>query len=151
MPPPPDLKTLLLQIQLPGMSRPESDLAKEWLDRNGPQFDELSFNVRVGQGAAENPADDESTRRLKRAVSRFRIDTLARVERRVTIVEFKIRAGLNVMGQILGYRVLYGAEHPDFAVEKLIVVARKADIDVMAVLSVHGVQLDLFPFRPRAT
>ena len=149
MPPPPNLAVLMVQIQLPGMTRPESNLAKEWLERNGPHFDELEFNVRVGQGAPEDEADDDSTRRLKRAVSRFRIDTIARVDRRVTIVEFKIRAGLNVMGQIIGYTQLYQVEHPELVIERRIVVARFAETDVRAVLSVNGIVLDLLPFRER--
>ena len=143
MPPPPDLDVLLLQRSFPGMSEPESRIFRAWLASHGTEYDRFEFNVRVGEGQGLPADTPEFVKELARAVSRPRINVVAVVGDVVRIIEVKVRAGLSSIGQLVGYRTLYFAEHPGTLRIELQVVAARTSPDVVRVLAENGIGLEL--------
>jgi len=143
MPPPPDLPELLLQRSFPGMSEPESRILRAWLAQHGAEYDRIEFNVRVGEGQELPPDTPDFVKELARSVSRPRIDVVASVSDVVRLIEVKVRAGLSSIGQLVGYRTLYFADHPGTARIELHIVAARTSPDVLRVLSENGIGIEL--------
>jgi len=143
MPPPADLDVLLLQRSFPGMSEPESRIFRAWLAQHGADYDRFEFNVRVGAGVDVPPDTPEFVQELARSVSRPRIDVVAFGDGVVRLIEVKVRAGLSSIGQLVGYRTLYFADHPGTRRIELQVVAARTSPDVVRVLSENGIGLEL--------
>ncbi len=150
MPPPPDLAILLVQIQFPGMERRESDVFKLWLQAHGDAYDRLEFNVRLGEGGRPLDTFDETTRRQQTLVTQKRADAIAWLQDQADILEVKLRAGLNAVGQLVGYRELFMRDRPELPPPRLRIIALWADPDVEFVAGAQGVELVLFE-RPRSS
>lgn len=144
MPPPPDLPVLMVQIQFPGMPRPESDVAKLWLQRHGHEYDRIEFNVRLGDGIDPGAGTPAYARRQAVMATQKRADVIAWLHGRATIIEVKIRVGLGAIGQLLGYQFLYMRAFPEQPEPRLLVVARLADGDVQPALVANGIDLVLY-------
>lgn len=144
MAPPPNLDQLLVQMQFPGMPRPESDVLKEWLVRRGADYDRIDFNVRLGKGVDLGEGFTPETKDLANKLTQKRADLVAWKFDVPTIIEVKIRASLGALGQLLGYRTLWPLTYPDTAEPGLLVIARRVDDDAALVLSEHGVDVILY-------
>lgn len=145
MPPPPNLDQLLLQIQLPGMPRPESDVCKEWLQRHGAEYDAIDFNVRVGEGVQLSGGNfSEDTIALANAMTQKRIDMVTWVYGQPGLWEVKIRASLGAVGQLIGYRELFAGTYPGAPQPTLTIIARRVDADTASVCSAQGIDVILY-------
>ncbi|MCL6552928.1 MAG: hypothetical protein K6W08_07390 [Firmicutes bacterium] len=145
MPPPPDLGRLLVQIQYPGMTFVESDIARAWINRHGPEYDEISFNVRLGEGIDPGSDYADEIRRMARLVTQKRADMVARVGDQVDLVEVKVRIAFPVLGQLIGYRGLWEREHPELRVRRLIAIGRAVVPDMEQIIRDTGIEIELFP------
>lgn len=144
MPPPPNLDQLLVQLQFPGMPKPESDVAMLWLQRHGRNYDRIEFNVRLGEGAVPPPGLDPVIVEMTRKVTQKRADIVAWLGDDVTIIEAKIRAGLGAVGQLAGYRELFVRDNNPPRPPRLMVIAKFADPDVQYVFQQSGIDLHLY-------
>lgn len=140
-----DYDTWLLQLQFPGMTSIETEIAKAWVRNHGDDYDRLEFNVRLGKATAVPDSYDESIQRLSAAVTRQRADIVAWFEYSVDIIEVKPRAKTSAIGQLLGYRHLWLDDHPNIPVRRLVVVARDMDDNVATVYSRENVLFELYP------
>ena len=125
------------------MSEPESRIFRAWLAQHGAEYDHFEFNVRVGEGVQVAETTPEFVRELASAVSRPRIDVVAIVGDTVRILEVKVRAGLSSIGQVIGYRTLYFADHPATPRVELQIIAARTSPDVVRVLEENGIGLEL--------
>lgn len=145
MPPPPNLDQILLQIQLPGMPRPESDVCKEWLQRHAAEYDQIDFNVRVGAGVELQGGDfTPETIALANSMTQKRIDMVTWVYGQPGIWECKIRASLGAVGQLIGYRELFAVTYPGSPQPTLTILARRVDPDTLQVCSAQGIDVILY-------
>lgn len=144
MPPPPNLETLLLQIQLPGMPRPESDVCKEWLQRHGAEYDAIDFNVRVGDGVQLGEGFSPETIAQANLMTQKRIDMVTWVYGQPGLWEVKIRASLGAVGQLIGYRELFAGTFPGAPQPTLTIIARRVDPDTRSVCSAQGIDIVLY-------
>ena len=136
---------LLSLVQLPQMTVNESAIAHQWLMEHADEYDDVDFNVRVGNSLELGPEYDEATQRQAALLSQKRIDIVGFNGNAVTIVEVKLRISLSALGQLLGYALLWQAENPGTSEITLEAIGHDALIDAVEVLQAHGVQVELFP------
>jgi hypothetical protein len=144
MPPPPNLDVLRLQIQFPGMPRPESDVFRFWLELHGAEYDQIEFNVRLGTGVDPGPIVDDATRAMAIGLTQKRADVVATRDGQPTIIEVKVRIGLGTIGQLLGYQTLWMRDRPESPTPALLAIARRTDDDTLDALRAHGIDVALY-------
>jgi len=143
--PPPNLGQLLQQIQYPGMSFVESEITRAWIQRRGVEYDEITFNVRVGAGVDPGEQYTPEIRRMSEALTQKRVDILGRVGDQVDLVEVKIRIAFPVIGQLIGYRALWEREHPELPVRRLLAIGRSVVPDAADIIEAQGISIETFP------
>jgi len=145
MPPPPNLGILLTQIQYPGSTFVESEIIRAWLNRHGAEYDEVQFNVRLGEGT--DPGEDytEEIRRMSIQITQKRADLVARIADQVDLVECKVRIGGPVVGQLLLYRGLWHRLHPELPVRRLLAIGRSVVPDLADLIEEQGITIETFP------
>jgi hypothetical protein len=148
MAPPPNLDLLLNSLAYPGQSTAEGEVIRAWLLAVGAQYDAIEFHVHVGKGAELPDGLDPAIAKFGLEKTQKKIDVLAVRDGRYTIVEAKVKLNLGVLGQLYGYRSLFLEDRPLDVVEQLIAIARRADPDVIAVLTGGGVRVELFQDLP---
>jgi len=143
--PPLNLGQLLVQIQYPGMSFVESEITRAWISRHGAEYDEVQFNVRLGEGVEVGEEYTPEIQRMARLVTQKRADIVARVEDQVDLVEVKIRIAFPVIGQLIGYRGLWQRLHPELPVRRLLAIGRSIVPDMASIIEESGVIIETFP------
>lgn len=127
----------------PGMAVLEGEILRRWLSAHYNDYDRVEFNVRLGDGEEWPDHFDDALRAQGRASTQKRADLVAWKDDQPTIVEVKRRIGFGALGQLLGYRVLWGKTYPDAPVPALIAVGETAISETPHVYREHGVQLEL--------
>lgn len=148
MAPPANLQTLIESLAYPGQSLPEGEVIRDWLRADGALYDQIDFNVHVGEGATMPEGLDPAIANFGKMKTQKKIDVLAWRGGLVTVVEAKLKLSLGVLGQLLGYGQLWVAEHPESMVAEFVAIARRADPDVVRVLTANGVRVELFEDLP---
>jgi hypothetical protein len=143
--PPRNLGQLLVQIQYPGMTYVESQIARAWLNRHGAEYDEVLFNVRVGEGV--DPGDEYAAeiREMAIKLTQKRADMVARAGDQVDLIEVKVRIAFPVIGQLVGYRALWQRQHPELPVRRLLAIGRSVVPDAADIIESQGIQIETFP------
>ena len=148
----PERKAYLLGLtQFPQMTANESLIAHQWLMANADNFDDVEFNVRVGNALELGPGFDPAIQRQAALLSQKRIDIVGFLGNTVTIVEVKLRISLSALGQLLGYSLLWQAENPTVAGINLVAIGHDALIDVVEILQAHGIAVFTYPNVALAT
>jgi len=145
MPPPPNLGILLTQIQYPGMTWVESEITRAWLNRRGADYDRIEFNVRLGAGVDPGEEYTPEIRRMAGLVTQKRADIVGWVADQVDLVEVKVRIAFPVIGQLVGYRVLWEREHPELPVRRLLAIGRSVVPDAADIIEAQGIHIETFP------
>jgi len=143
--PPPNLGDLLVQIQYPGMTFVESEITRAWLNRHGPEYDKIEFNVRLGDGVEVGDGYTPEIQRMARLLTQKRADIVAWVGDQVDLVEVKVRIAFPVIGQLIGYRGLWRQQHVETPVRSLIAIGRAIVPDMGAIIKEAGVRIETFP------
>ena len=137
--------TFNIQAQLPALTPLEDAVAKAWLIEHQAEYDSIEFNVRVGLGVQLPASSPDYMKLYARASTTKRIDMLVRAGDVVTIVEAKIRIGGSALGQLLLYRKLYLADHPEVKTVKLVAIGQTMEPDVKEAYDELGITTELFP------
>jgi len=143
--PPPNLGQLLVQIQYPGMSFVESEITRAWLNRRGADYDEISFNIRLGAGVDPGKEYNPEIRRMAELLTQKRADIIGRAGDQVDLVEVKVRIAFPVIGQLVGYRALWEREHPELPVRRLLAIGRSVVPDAADIIEGQGIHIETFP------
>lgn len=114
-----------------------------WLKLHEAEYDRWQFDVRIGKGFDPGPGFTEDIRRMAVLNSQKRMDALGWQGQQATIVEVKERASLGAVGQLVGYKALFQQEHPDLPAPLLVLVAMRADADLLPALVAVGIKLEL--------
>jgi hypothetical protein len=113
-----ELYRLVNRTTLPGINPEEVRGLREWIRRNGEQYDELRFNVRVGIGHTLQGDYTEKFKADWYERGRPKPDLIAvRLPSTITIVEAKVQWQNDAVWQLLHYRDLYHEEFPEHAIE----------------------------------
>jgi hypothetical protein len=114
-----------------------------WLKLHEAEYDSWQFDVRIGKGYDPGDAYTEDMRSMSILNSQKRMDALGWQGSQATIVEVKERAGLGAVGQLVGYKALFQQEHQDLPAPLLVLVAMRADGDLLPALVAVGIRLEL--------
>lgn len=113
-----ELFRLINRTTLPGINPEEVRGLREWIRRNGDQFEELRFNVRVGVG---HTLEGDYTEKFKAdwyERGRPKPDLVAvRGPSTHLVIEAKVQWMNDAVWQLLHYRDLYHEEFPELAIE----------------------------------
>ncbi len=99
------------------------------------EYDSVDYDVRVGEGIAPLAHLPDNIKRDARALTQKRIDVVGWNGESPTIIEVKSRAGLGVLGQILGYQILFNKDFPNIQKPGLLIIAGRIAPDDAYVLS----------------
>jgi hypothetical protein len=129
------------------MTYVESAITRAWLVRHGPEYDEISFNVRLGEGQDVGQQYSPEIQHMAQLVTQKRSDIVARAGDQVDLIEVKVRIAFGVIGQLIGYRGLWRLQRPDLAVRRIIAIGRSVVPDMAAIIEEAGVIIETYP-RP---
>ncbi len=95
--------------RLTHMSKGDAHLWSKFLN-NGPDlFNHYEYDVRVGQGVILPDSQPEWLRKSARDLSRKRIDVVGHGKNRIAVIEVRVNAKANVLGDLISYKYLYVA------------------------------------------
>ncbi|HDY88345.1 hypothetical protein LCGC14_0954830 [marine sediment metagenome] len=94
----------------PHMIGEEQEVWTRFINDNPEYFDEVEYDVRVGQGV--NLPDDWNIKdqRWAQQLTQKRIDVIGYKDAEIVLVEVKLRVIIGTLGQVLGYKFLYERE-----------------------------------------
>jgi hypothetical protein len=119
----------------------ERPIWARYLEATGEEFQSLTYDLHLGEGAAIDPTWPEWLVRQVRAVSRKRVDVIGETSGAVILFEVKPRCGMSALGQLLCYRELYVAEHRPRKRVRLVCVCGRVEPDVSGVFASFGVEI----------
>lgn len=150
-------QTLLAdRLKYPGLLPREILILNAWFKLHEADYDRYDFNVRVGKGSDPGPAWPEEIRRMAIMNTQKRLDMVAYKGSSATIAEIKDRAGASAIGQLLVYRPLFQADHPEYGKPALLLITNRMspDLDPIIIESgivVHKIEgVDFTPLRRHA-
>ncbi len=141
----PNIDVYLGAAQLPGSTPLESAIARAWLKEHQAEYDRVEFNVRLGEGVVLPPGSPDYMQKFVRASTTKRADMILYNGNVATIVEVKIRIGGSAVGQLLLYKKLLLAAHPEIADVKLIAAGSTIEQDVRDFYTGHDITVEIFP------
>lgn len=99
------------------------------------RFDTVDYDIHVGRGISSPNENNKIISEQWRQLTKKRIDVVGWKNQQPTIIEVKKRVGLETVGQILGYRILYKKQFPDYPSPALLVICESIGPDDILVLN----------------
>jgi hypothetical protein len=137
--------TFNIAAQLPALTPIEDAVAKAWLTKHATEYDSVDFNVRVGSGIQLPDSSPDYMKLYARQATTKRCDMVLHKGTEATIVEVKIRVGGSALGQLLLYKRLYQADHPEVTAVHLIAAGQTIEPDVQEAYDELNIPVELFP------
>jgi len=106
----------------------------QFIENNPGRFNTVDYDVHVGTGIEAPNEKNEYFVEHWRKLTQKRIDVIAWKKDSPTIIEVKFRVGLDTLGQILGYQLLYGIEHPEYINSPILILCAFISGDDITVL-----------------
>lgn len=126
---------------------PDAELLAAYILSRPDHYDNMDFDVKVGQGADPGTSFAPTIRQMAIQLSQRRIDCVAVTDTRIDIIEVTLRAGLTSLGQLLAYPRLYTSTYnPALPVHPVLVTYAFAP-DIQAIYDDHGIEYHVMP-RP---
>ncbi|SRR5579885_3269982 len=132
-----------LRQQWPGLNPREVVVFNAWLLLHYSEYTAFDFNVRVGNGADPLPTMTDDEKRQWKLNTQKRIDAIAWKDSSPTIIEVKDKAEIRSIGQVVGYGYLWSLDNPAAGKPGMMIVANRADSDVLLTANAAGVQVNL--------
>ncbi len=107
------------------------------------RFDTVDYDILVGKGGDTSNIPDDNSKKQWVQLTRKRIDVIGYKNGFPTIIEVKKRVSLSTLGQVLGYRFLYLAEHPELPSVKIFIICSSIDQDDKDILNYYGVDFEV--------
>lgn len=143
---PGDLPQLLTMENYPGMIPIESRPLRAFLQRHGATFEEIRFDVRLGEGVQLAADADPVLRRTWELITRMRVDAMGwTAPNQATLIECKQSLANDGIWQLLTYRDEYRREFPDHVL-RLVAVAEFATPTARTLAQNSGVAVYLYEF-----
>ena len=117
--------------RLSHMSKGDSYLWSKFL-ANGPKlYNTYEYDVRVGQGVTLPDASPEWLRKSARDLSRKRIDVVAHSNQHTAVIEVRMHAKANVLGDLISYKYLYQATFNPIKRVIPVLITNSVDADLL--------------------
>ncbi len=131
--------------RFPGLRPEEVLVLRAWLKVHENEFDRFEYNVRVGPGQDPGPTYTDEMRRMAILNSQKRIDAVGWKSTTPWIIEVKVRAQSNAIGQLVSLDALWRNDNPTGTAPVMLLVANTLAPDVPITLNRYGIRLDLIP------
>lgn len=131
--------------RFPGLRPEEVLVLRAWLKVHEKEFDRFDYNVRVGPGQDPGPTYTDDMRRMAILNSQKRIDAVGWKGSTPWIIEVKVRAQSNAIGQLVSLDALWRNDNPTSAAPVMLLIANTLAPDVPITLNRYGIRLDLIP------
>lgn len=143
-----ELETLIARSTLPGVDPTEVRVLREFLRRQGSNYSEYRFNVRVGEGVQLEGAYSEKFREDWARRTKMRLDLVCFSPPNFsTLIEAKVQWANDAVWQLLGYRDHYAIDFPRDEI-KLAGVAEAYTPTARTLASSRGIRLFVYGFPP---
>ena len=120
--------------RLTHMSKGDSYLWSKFLDKYPNLYYHYEYDVRVGQGVTLPGTSPEWLRKSARDLSRKRIDVVGHGIKTIAVIEVRVNAKANVLGDLIAYKFLYvNAASPQKPVIPIL-VTDSVDADLLIAL-----------------
>jgi hypothetical protein len=110
-----------------------------YLQQRASSLEEVWYDLHVGTPMSVPAGMDESMQRVADAVSRKRIDVVARVGTGFWIIEVKPVCNTEALGQAINYVTLFRKEYPGPEALIPVVVCEQVEVDVIDTSDLLGV------------
>jgi hypothetical protein len=125
----------------PNMREAETLIWERFLSAHPDAYDEVAYNVKVGEGAEIPDGTDEVIAFDFKVLTQRKIDVIGFKNNDIDIIELKPYAGTGAVGQVKAYGVLYKKTYDANASPNLIVMSDVEQRDTRTVAEAEGVKL----------
>jgi len=94
-------------IRLSHLSRGDAYLWSKFIDKYPDTFFDIKYDVRVGLGVILPQEYPEWLKKSADFLSKKRIDVVGETKRHIFVIEIRVNAKSNVIGDLLSYKYLY--------------------------------------------
>lgn len=115
----------------------------------GANYNQIDYDVRVGQGRDPGDAFDDTMRQMALSLSTRRVDAVGHSNTGIDIIEVTHSAGLTAIGQLIAYPILYAQTYPTTRPIRPVLVAGELQTDILPVLTRLRIQYFLYPLSDR--
>lgn len=127
------------RYKYPHMTGQEKEIWERFMNLNPGFFVTVDYDWRVGQGMDVPFPVEDNILRMAKMLSQKRIDVVGWNDDKPTIVEVKRRVGIQTLGQVLGYQVLFERDFPNIIKPKLMVVCEIIESDDQDILTKYKI------------
>lgn len=131
------------RYRYPHMLKEDIEVWERFLLKFPKRFETVDYDFRVGKGAVIPAGNETQWKRMVTMLSQKRIDVLAWVDDKPTIIEVKNRVGLSAMGQVLGYKTLFMKYFKHFPDPEMLIVCGQISIDDHDVLEGNRIPVEV--------
>jgi len=125
----------------PNMREAETLIWERFLAAFPDAFDEVAYNVKVGEGAVIPDGTEDVLAKDFKELTQRKIDVMGFKNNSIDIIELKPYAGTGAVGQVKAYGVLYKKTYDANANPNLIVISDVEQRDTRTVAEAEGVKL----------
>jgi len=116
---------------------------ERYLDKHPDLYDNIDYDIRVGDGRDPGPDHSDTMRRMALDLSRRRIDAIGYNGDGITLIEITRRAGLTAIGQLFAYPILYKTSFPTDRTVTMLLVCEQLATGVQPVLEAHAIKWEI--------
>ncbi len=122
--------------------RPE-DVAvwERFIEKNPLYFDRVDYDVPCGKGEPQDASLPENIQRDGTILTQKKIDAVAYKLNEPYVIEIGPIANMRKLGQILTYRMLYTADHPDETKLHAMVICGDIERELEEIYTRNGIEL----------
>lgn len=126
---------------IPGLKEDEAEVMRSYLSTiPNTEVRAIEFNARLGDGITFTSGPPE-VQRMAKMITQLRADAVIFFNDYVLIVESKLRATSQAIGQLLTYRDLWMKTHPGAPPPRLAIVCYDIHPDIMTTARLNEIEL----------
>jgi hypothetical protein len=125
----------------PNMKPGETEIWNRFIDKYPEKYDEVVYNLKVGQGALIPEGTEENIAQDFKELTQHKIDVVGFKGKIIDIIEVKPYAGTSAVGQVIGYRELYVKHIDQYAWPTLVIVTDLKRQDTETICEKQGIEL----------
>lgn len=131
--------------KFPHLSPADSEVARAWFSSDFPKPTRLDYDVRLGVGIPSPSGTERFLAVDWRSLTQLRVDAVGYSSDSIWIIEFKPRANLSAIGQLLAYSQLYATDFSPSLPLRRVLVTFDLPADLQSVFSSHGIEVFVIP------
>ena len=104
-------------------------------------YETVAYDVAVGEGAPIPAGTEKNLARDFKILTQWKIDVVGFNKNQIDVIEIKPNAGLNALGQVLGYVALFKKTFPDTRNVLAVIITNNLRPDMLKLAEGMGVKL----------